>query len=34
MGNIEITSMDDDMVYLDDWYELLDSGYETDLDSK
>lgn len=33
MGNIEITSMDDD-IDLDDWYELLDLGYETDLDSK
>ncbi len=33
MSNIEITSMDDD-IDLDDWYELLDSGYETDLDSK
>jgi len=34
MGNVEITSMDDDFVDADDWYELLDLGYETDLDSK
>ncbi len=34
MGNIEISSMDEDFMDTDDWYELLDSGHETDLDSK